>query len=85
MPRLFPAPSFLSEHWKGHLRLAKWCRGHKLKAEARYHFERVLEQKPEHRVARRALGHQKVKGEWRVPRAQRAAKRRASSMHDFAR
>lgn len=47
-----------------HERLADWCRRQGLAAEAKLHFERILELAPENEAAHKALGHVKLDGVW---------------------
>lgn len=49
----------------GQFRLALWCESHGLSAEARRHYERVIELNPDHLSARRALGYVRADGQWR--------------------
>ncbi len=49
---------------EAHLKLAEWCREHKLRDERRQHLERVLELDPNHAETRTALGYQQKNGQW---------------------
>ncbi|MCK6483274.1 MAG: HEAT repeat domain-containing protein [Phycisphaerae bacterium] len=49
----------------GQFRLALWCETRNLNAEARRHYERVIELNPDHLSARRALGYVRADGQWR--------------------
>ncbi|MEN6405520.1 MAG: HEAT repeat domain-containing protein [Thermoguttaceae bacterium] len=44
--------------------LAQWCREHRLTKQREVHLQRVIELDPEHVLARRALGYNKVEGQW---------------------
>ncbi|MEN6556889.1 MAG: HEAT repeat domain-containing protein [Thermoguttaceae bacterium] len=44
--------------------LAQWCREHRLSKQREVHLQRVIELDPEHVLARRALGYNKVEGQW---------------------
>lgn len=50
-----------------HERLADWCRRQGLAAEAKLHFERILELDPENEAAHKALDHVKLDGVWMTP------------------
>ncbi|MBL8890006.1 MAG: hypothetical protein JNL67_08510 [Planctomycetaceae bacterium] len=47
--------------------LAKWCEEQKLKPETDTHARIVIQLDPEHELARRALGHQRIRGRWEDP------------------
>ena len=49
---------------EAHLKLAEWCRDHKLGDERRQHLERILELSPNHAETRAALGYQQKNGQW---------------------
>lgn len=52
---------------EGQYALARWCRKHDLYDKAEKHLRRVLQLDPDHEKAHRALGHEKVDGDWRDP------------------
>lgn len=47
--------------------LAKWCEEQKLKPETDTHARIVIQMDPEHELARRVLGHQRIRGRWEDP------------------
>lgn len=48
----------------GHVRMAEWCREHKLTTQAKAHMARVLEIDSEHADARNAAGFRQQGGKW---------------------
>lgn len=49
---------------EGQWAMAEWCRERKMLAERDVHLERVIELKPDHVAARRALGYSQADGRW---------------------
>lgn len=47
--------------------LAKWCEEQKLKPETDTHARIVIQLDPEHELARRVLGHQRIRDRWEDP------------------
>ncbi len=47
-----------------HLKMAEWCRQHKLLGDYRRHLERIVELEPNHAEARAALGFRQKDGQW---------------------
>jgi len=59
---------------QGHWELADWCRSHSLPDQREEQLERLLEYDPEHKDARRILGHVQHNGNW-MPREEMMAAR----------
>jgi hypothetical protein len=53
-------PDTAEAQWK----LAQWCLEHKLSVQRQAHLRRVVELNPDHAEARRALGYNRVNGNW---------------------
>ena len=49
---------------ENHLLWAKWCNEHQLPAQAKVHWQQILELDPDHADARRALGYNKTAAGW---------------------
>lgn len=49
-----------AEHW----RVAEWCRANNLQEQRAHHLQRILVLEPNHALARRALGHTQIAGQW---------------------
>lgn len=53
-------PDTVEAHWK----LAEWCGRHGLSSQRHSELRRIIELEPDHKQARRGLGHVQYKGEW---------------------
>ncbi|MEN6458804.1 MAG: HEAT repeat domain-containing protein [Thermoguttaceae bacterium] len=53
-------PDTVASQWE----LAVWCKEHKLTAQRETHLRRIIELDPDHAAARRALGYNRVDGQW---------------------
>lgn len=69
----------IADDAEGHLSLADWCREHNLEDRERAHLSRVVELAPDHRDARRRLGHTRVGGQWLTAEERREEFERAKA------
>jgi hypothetical protein len=51
----------------GHAKMAKWCEEHQLTIQKDLHWQQVLRHDADHPEARRALGYNRIRGEWSRP------------------
>ncbi|TET32212.1 MAG: hypothetical protein E3J72_20200 [Planctomycetota bacterium] len=49
---------------QGHYELGLWCKENRLRPEAKKEFKKVIAADPDHKGARKELGHTKVEGKW---------------------
>ncbi len=68
--RVGKATKTVDSQWE----LAQWCKENNLKPQADTHARLVVQLDPEHEPARRALGHQRIRGRWQDPEVEEKKK-----------
>lgn len=63
--------------------LAQWCKEKNLKPQADTHARIVVELDPEHEPARRALDHQRIRGRWQDPEAEKKKQGQVKVKNDW--